>query len=281
VWDRPDLIPNFFADLSAKVSAKVEEEPVGQASGGIPRDAIRFVAGSSPAEQSAAYDLCVQFLTAEGCDRADYADEVQRTATLGRVRMDSHEVTNAEFVAFVEQTGHRTTAEKRGYSWSGFTKGTDLSWRAPTRNASYRDRMGFPVVHVTRFDAEAYCKAQTKRLPSEEEWEFAARGPNRRIFPWGDQWRAGQVVWGGGPASRLQPVGSLPAGASPDGLQDMAGNVWEWTRSAVPTSQGSESILKGGSWLEVNPATLRAAARFQEQPSYSSSDVGFRCAQDL
>jgi serine/threonine protein kinase len=273
VWDRPDLIPGLLAQVTAN--------SVNQTAGRAPGEAIRFVAGSSAAEQAAAHDLCVQFLSAEGCDRTGYADEVQRTATLAPVMVDRHEITNADFAAFVEQTGHRTTAEKRGYSWSGFTKGTDLSWRAPTRNASHLNRLGFPVVHVSRFDAEAYCKSQGKRLPSEEEWEFAARGPDRRTFPWGNEWRAEHAIWGGEGAKRLQPVASLPAGASPDGLQDMSGNVWEWTRSEVPTSQGAEAILKGGSWLEVNPATLRGAARFQEQASYSSSDVGFRCVKDL
>ncbi len=288
VWDRADLIPDQYW---VQVQGRSSELPLlappppstrqSQSAGRAPSQAIRFVAGSSAAEQAAAHDLCVQFLSAEGCDRTGYADEIQRTATLAPVKVDRHEITNADFAAFVEQTGHRTTAEKRGYSWSGFTKGTDLSWRAPTRNVSYLNRLGFPVVHVSRFDAEAYCKSQAKRLPSEEEWEFAARGQDRGIFPWGNEWRAKHAIWGGEGAKRLQPVASLPAGASPDGLQDMSGNVWEWTRSEVPTSQGVEGILKGGSWLEVNPATLRGAARLQEQASYSSSDVGFRCVKDL
>jgi formylglycine-generating enzyme required for sulfatase activity len=242
---------------------------------------VSFLAGSSAADKASAYELCVRYLTAKGCDRADYADEVERRATFGRGEFERHEVTNADFAAFAKKTGHLTTAEKRGYSWNGFTKGTDLTWRAPTRSRSYRDRLDFPVVHVSRFDAEAYCESVGKRLPSEEEWEFHARGEDRHIFPWGNKWVSTAAIWGGAGDSRLQYVGSLPAGNSWGGLQDLAGNVWEWTRTEVTSSQGAEGILKGGSWLEVNPATLRGAARLQEQPGYSSSDVGFRCVKDL
>jgi formylglycine-generating enzyme required for sulfatase activity len=229
--------------------------------------------GSSAAEQEAAFELCGQALGAD-CNREDYADEEQRTVTIAPMEMDRHEVTNRDFAAFVSETRYETTAERVGHSFTPLTKGTHLSWRAPTRSSGYRDRLDHPVVHVSAADAAAYCESRGQRLPTEAEWEYGARGQDSSRFPWGDDWSDAKATWNApGPA----PVGRTPAGASWSGAQDMAGNVWEWTS----TEADGGAILKGGSWFENNPALLRGAAKMIEQPEHSSADIGFRCVKDL
>ena len=185
-------------------------------------------------------------------------------------------MTNDDFAAWVSETRYQTTAEQLGYSWDPFAKGTDLSWRAPTRDASYRDRPDHPVVHVSAGDAEAYCGAQGKRLPTEDEWEYGARGLERRVFPWGDSWADDRAVWR---ADGTQPVASFPEGESWSGLHDMAGNVWEWTST---TTDDGAPIAKGGSWFEHNGAFLRGAVAMElDSRAWTSADIGFRCIQDL
>jgi formylglycine-generating enzyme required for sulfatase activity len=130
-------------------------------------------------------------------------------------------------------------------------------------------------------DAQAYCEAMGKRLPLEEEWEYGARGEGRRIVPWGDAWDPNAATGSGAGIATALPVGSRPSGESFGGLEDMAGNVWEWTQTDATSAGDTDAILKGGSWLEANPANLRGAARLHEAADYSSSDAGFRCVKDL
>ena len=198
------------------------------------------------------------------------------TVTIGPIDFDQREVTNREFAMFVSETRYQTTAERQGFSWDPSFKGTGLSWAAPTRDASYEDRLDHPVVHVSARDAAAYCRAQGKRLPTQDEWEFGARGQDRATFPWGDQWSPKRATF---KSSGTSPVGSHPDGASWSGLQDMAGNVWEWTSS---NSSQRAPIVKGGSWFEHDPALLRGATRMElAGAEWTSADVGFRCVRDL
>jgi formylglycine-generating enzyme required for sulfatase activity len=136
----------------------------------------------------------------------------------------------------------------------------------------------YPVIHVSQKDAMAYCEWAGKRLPTEVEWEFIARGVERRIFPWGNEWDTARARWKDGSKRPLQPIGLLPDGATPKGLQDLAGNVWEWTASHT---NAGKSVLKGGAWSTDNPSHLRSAIRLDEAPDFSSDDTGFRCVRDL
>jgi serine/threonine-protein kinase len=183
--------------------------------------------------------------------------------------LDRTEVTNAQFARFV-QAGN--TAQG---NWQQYASGKDQH----------------PVVSVTWNDAGAYCRRAGKRLPTEAEWEYAARGADGGKYPWGNTWEGSRARFGGNRGNETTaPVGSYPTGTSPFGVLDMAGNVWEWVQEwygpyssgAVrnPTGASSEGrrVLLGGSWLNV-PWYLRSADRNRLDPAVWSGNIGFRCAQ--
>ena len=125
------------------------------------------------------------------------------------------------------------------------------------------------MVAVNFGDAQAYCRWREKRLPTEDEWEYIARGPERRSFAWGNELQpalthnSSLVAVGGGPA---EGIGGL--------YRDMSGMVWQW----VDTPDGKRKILKGGVWNDANPANRRAAVRRSEEPDRADVTSGFRCA---
>ena len=204
-------------------------------------------------------------------------EEPAHTVHLDAYYMDKYEVTNAQYGGFMKATG-RSAPEY---------------W-----NDSRFNPLDQPVIGVTWQDAEAYCKWAGRRLPTEAEWETAARGTDRRQFPWGNETPTCEYavmcreLGHGCGKGRPWPVGSKPKGASPYGAYDMAGNVWEWvndwydnayySRSPNRNPTGSESgdhkVLRGGSWYNFDPRNLRAAFRDGYPPDSKSIFVGFRCA---
>ena len=223
-------------------------------------------------------------------------NEVVRALEMSAFRMMRREVTNAQFGRFLTESGYRTTVEAggEGYSWWRrwqLLAGAD--WRHPQGPDSSIDGLeDHPVVQVSARDADAFCRHYGFRLPSDEEWEYAARGSDGRRFPWGDNppksaaeklANAGTIECcgpeGGDGFARTAPVGSFPAGRSPFGLDDMAGNVWEWTSSNFPGKPG-ERALRGGGWGN-NPYCLRTAYRHGNPPTIGLDMVGFRCAAGL
>ena len=221
------------------------------------------------------------------------------------------EVTNAQFAAFVDDTGYVTTAELDGAGWvfvddfdQDLIEGTN--WRHP--QGPDTDLTGLdehPVVQTSWDDAVAYCNWRDARLPTEAEWERAARGEDQRIYPWGDvfdadhlnfcdvnctlRWR--QENWDDG-ITYTAPVGSYPSGASPYGALDMAGNVWEWVADGYNedyyerspdsnpegASSGDDRVGRGGS-LGNDEWGVRASFRLPvNQLSDRTEDSGFRCA---
>lgn len=194
--------------------------------------------------------------------------------------IDTHEVTNARYLNFVRQTGHRHPPDPYGDGELTSAKGIER----------------LPVVQVNWYDAVEYCHWAGKRLPREAEWEKAARGTDGRLFPWGnDTATAAQAnfdrEWVG--KETLHPVGSLPAGRSPYGVEDMSGNAREWVqdwykpdyyekapdRNPKGPDRGVLRVIRGGSWHSPI-ADIRATARGKGGFALRTHGTGFRCAAD-
>ncbi|MDH3792325.1 MAG: formylglycine-generating enzyme family protein [Rhodospirillales bacterium] len=226
-------------------------------------------------------------------DSKGEADEVLRDVEIAAFRMMRREVTNADFARFAAATGHVSDPERKGWGWvwtGRWRKTAGADWRHPAGPDSTIEGLeDHPVVQVSQADAAAFCAWHGLRLPGDAEWEYAARGTGRRRYPWGDQppdqsgmRRAnfGTVKCCAPDTSdgfaRTAPVGRYPAGASPFGLLDMAGNVWEWTSEEHPGEPG-EFAIRGGGWGN-NPYCLRVSYRHANPPDIGLDMVGFRCA---
>jgi eukaryotic-like serine/threonine-protein kinase len=246
---------------------------------------------------------------------SESSDSWEHEAPQHFVHLDSywisiHEVTNAQFQMFVQDTGYRTTAEQRGASFlyidGGWVEVDGVYWSAPFGPGStLSDRETHPVIHVTWFDAVAYCEWAGGRLPTEAEWEKAARGEDGGKYPWGDTntvrgyanycdrdcpFEVADIDWNDGYAYTA-PVGSYPSGASPFGLFDMAGNVWEMVqdwynadyysqspgRNPEGPTLGNRRVLRGGSWGN-GEEPLRTSFRYWYDPMKAFPFYGFRCA---
>jgi serine/threonine-protein kinase len=226
---------------------------------------------------------------------ADDDEKPQHSVALDAFWIDQTEVTNAMFSKFVDDSDFITEAEKKGWSQvyvdDQWKRVDGADWRHPAGpDSSVVGYENHPVVHVSWADAQAYCKWAGRRLPTEAEWEKAARGTDGLIFPWGDRINCNlaQYVKCGGQAL---PVGSRPAGASPYGAFDMSGNVWEWVSDWYsetyyvgvrmvnpqgPTS-GELRVQRGGSW-RLNEKYTRSANRTSIAPDETWQSDGFRCA---
>ncbi|MHB8148829.1 MAG: formylglycine-generating enzyme family protein [Desulfobulbia bacterium] len=219
-------------------------------------------------------------------------------------------VTNDLFDMFVRETGYATDAEEAGYGivFEGrcttrkdpetgreifsLTRGTiarhvsGASWRHPAGpGSSLEGRHNHPVVQVSHHDAMAFAAWAGKRLPTEEEWEAAARGASGQLFPWGDTWLADLGNFEAACLGGTSPVEHFGRKAmSPYGIYDLLGNVAEWTSSVhagqadSPNGRATEKIyiLKGGSWITGSIVT--AAWRQIERGNYWANTIGFRCA---
>ena len=229
-------------------------------------------------------------------DGEGYDDErPQHTVYLDAYYMDEYEVTNEQFSQFVDATGYTTDAETEGWGWAatGDTWGEveGAEWRHPQGpDGSIEGKMDHPVVQVSWNDADAYCQWVGKRLPTEAEWEKAARGTDGREYPWGNSVADGSKLNYDLNVGDTTEVGAYPDGASPYGAMDMAGNVWEWVvdwydanyygTSPESNPQGPDSgeyrVLRGGSW-DLSRLRARCANRDWSIPDDWNLIVGFRC----
>ena len=184
--------------------------------------------------------------------------------------------------------------------WIGRTGVTVGQWRSVMGSVPgmFNDQGdNHPVVEVGWGDTQEFCDKAGLRLPTEPEWEYAARGPENPKYSWGDDCDKTKCCNGGnrGPGDRTFPVGSFPEGASWCGALDMSGNVWEWCADChdpdayrsyakgdlAPPSTGLRKVLRGGTWFYVDPRYVRCAFRGGSAPSYRDLNVGFRCARGL
>jgi len=208
-----------------------------------------------------------------GSKHGDPDEQPQHKVFLAGFYIDKYEVSNLEYKKFLEATGRRAPN----------------FWTDPDLSADDQ-----PVVGVTWEDARAYCEWAGKRLPTEAEWEKAARGIDGRVYPWGNEFSP-QKANAYGKADGFQytaPVTAFAAGASPFGALNMAGNVAEWcadyydseyysrspTRNPSGPAEGLYRVIRGGAWDDA-PEKLRASNRYADRPSYSAYNLGFRCAK--
>ncbi len=253
-----------------------------------------------------------------------------REVALSPFAISALAVTNEQFAAFVDVTGYRTDAERAGFSFVFTAFLTDASraairgrmadtpWWAAVNGASWRTPQGpgssldgradHPVVHISHADAVAFCAAYGLRLPTEAEWEFAARGGlDQCRYPWGDEllpegrWCCN--VWQGSFPDRDAAedgwAGTAPAetfGPNGYGLFNMVGNSWEWcsdwftsrpamgaTRDPTGPATGTARVMRGGSYLchESYCFRYRVSARSPTTPDTSTGHLGFRVARSL
>jgi len=257
-------------------------------SGMVAIPAGRFKMGLSFDQVTQMLEMCTR--VDKDCSRWWFKDEFPgHFVRLHRYWIDVHEVTNAKYLEFVNATGHRpalddtceTDACRQGNLWKG------KSFLKRIRNQ--------PVTQVNWYDAVAYCTWRNKRLPTEAEWEKAARGPGGNLYPWGNKQPPGKATyrrkWRG--VFTMTDVGSYPNGASIYGVHDMAGNVWEWVADWYERNYYKKKIntnpkgpktgkfrgVRGGSWVNYED-TLHSAFRRWSRPEVRFNDTGFRCAKD-
>ena len=239
-----------------------------------------FLMGSTPEEAEAAYEdakLRSSMLEQHTFD----AELPQHQVYLSAYEISRYEITNAQYRAFVEAMNRPTPRGHNG----------EKTWEDETLNGDTQ-----PVIGVTWFDAQAFAEWIGGSLPTEAQWERAARGTASRRYPWGDTPpKARQHANFARRYNRPMPVGQFPKGESPDGIADLAGNVWEWCLDEYnPTAYQRDEkdvprnplnlrfrdvlrarVIRGGAW-DVGRAFLRSSLRFKFYPLDSTHTIGFR-----
>lgn len=223
-----------------------------------------------------------------GTEAGESDDEPVHTVTLGDFYIDKYEVTNTQFATFLNEEGNQSEG---GSTWMRIVRaGIDV--HIEQSGGVWQIEDGFadhPVVNVTWYGAAAYCEWRGARLPTEAEWEKAARGTDGRTYPWGEESPNSSLM---NYKSATVPVGNQPDGASPYGVLDMVGNVWEWVADVYASdyydnspsedpqgpNEGELRVIRGGSPNLSGATKYYAAGRFGNSPIVVTVRIGVRCA---
>lgn len=254
------LIITFTSIFTYNVSSGKENEKM------VFIPAGEFIMGSGPEDGRPGFDYGVD-------------EEPRHTVYVDAFFIDKYEVTIGEYKEYLKATGKK---------WFGDTSFPDQY--PPEVFFNPPDRDNYPVNYITWYDAYDYCKWKGKRLPTEAEWEKAARGTDARRWPWGNEFDPSNAHVEESKSQWAAPVGSYPEDKSPYGVYDMAGNLSEWTSSHYLPYPGNKYddgrystevyVLRGGSFLLPGKRYSRTAARSLAYPSYSHRMFGIRCARD-
>ncbi len=299
-----------------KPAGGATDAPVATAPSALPAPSASAAAAPEPTCPSDMVKIPAgQFFMGSDLREAKEDEKPSHNVKLDAYCMDLYEVTATKYKACSDIGKCRRAPTE--VEWPNISA-EDRKLYSPLCNAGVADRGDHPINCVTWQMADTYCKAQGARLPTEAEWEYASRGPDGRIYPWGDEPPTAKhlnacgtecVAWAKKhniPQESLYsaddgyaataPVGKFPLGKSRFGPFDMAGNVWEWTAdwyapytSATqtnptgPTEPGDEKkrVMRGGAFNGSDPSWLRPAYRFAMTPALQSHGVGFRCAKSL
>ena len=233
--------------------------------------------------------------------------------TLAPFCIDKHEASTGDYRDCSDHGECKRASDTN--DWDGIT---DVERKAYDPLCNVRDvalKQRHPINCVDWEDAVQFCRSRGKRLPTEAEWEYAARGPDGRAYPWGDEAPSAQllnacgkecVAWGKKNGVKLEamyasddgwaataPVGSFPNGASRYGVEDVVGNVWEWVadwyaeytdvEDVDPSGpeRGDKRVIRGGAWNGQYASWVRPTFRYRDAPSKKSHGIGFRCAKSL
>lgn len=207
-----------------------------------------------------------------------YGEDKHREAIDYDYWIGIYPVTNKEFGAFISAHGYQNQAywSQEGWKWR-----TDNNIQSPDRDYwkdAKWDKFDHPVVGVSYYEAEAYAKWVGMRLPTEQEWEKAARGTDGRMYPWGNEFDKNKCNCNEASIGHTTPITRYPDGISPYGCYDMAGNVWEWCASWLDEEKVLR-VMRGGSWSST-PEILLAAPGFMGIPNFRFCNIGFRLVQD-
>ena len=284
------------SDTPAAVAPKIAGDQVDVPAG-------PFLRGSSDADLQKGLALCRQtYSRPNECTVSWFqAESPQRSIHLDGFSIDRHEVTNARYAQCVAAG----TCRPINYTACTMMDPATRGWRMGGPGHPDARKPGYPAVCVNWDDARTFCRWTGGRLPTEAEWEKAARGTDGRAFPWGSDWREAALNWGdlsaGGDfgvkdgVSGASAPGAFAGSVSPYGAHDMSGNVWEWTqdwyaaefyvhgadRNPVNLTQsaGLGRSVRGGSWSFAGNGA-RTTYRYYEDPATRDDAVGFRCVSD-
>ena len=244
---------------------------------GVPEDMILIPAG--------------EFTMGTDSSQANSDQRPAHRVSLAAFYIDKYEVTNAEYEEFILADGYKNKKLWTEKGWD-FIQKSDVKTPLKYNRNKIATEPDQPVIGVSWYEANAYAKWTGKRLPTEAEWEKAARGNDRRLYPSGSKMNFSRLNYFPH-GTKLFSVGSYPSGASAYGIMDMAGSVWEWTadwysanyyKQSLGTNpegpaNGEYRVLRGGAWDSIR-AQLQCTYRNYEKESRQTYTIGFRCTAD-